>query len=919
MMLEQLKNRLEVPEVSQTEMASQAKVLRFIYLFSAVSVFLLILFISEPIRAVPAYYLATILYDLAWLSFCLPGYLFLRRGLVWFSALWLATSIYVYISFTLLMTGGVGYSFLPLYLLMALLITSWYLGRRTTILFVWLIGFSSVAFYWINFESWLMVLFASDPPIVTVISWVMFFSLFSLLLLEYMSAMAERQRQLRLSAEQLALLHDIDVGILAAKSMPEIVQAAIQPLQHLAPNCVGHVAFFDLSQNEMYFLSQKAEVAPGVRVKIEDTPLVERLAQGHTAVYPDLRQLSPISRPWAILRDNGTRAVVAAPIIVQQELMGVLGLFSTEPNIFLPEHAQVVEQVALSLAVAIQSSHLLENERIARRQAETLREVANSLNTSLDQSALLDLVLEQLAYVIPYDRAVILLKKQEDILLAAQRGMKESLDTWVFAQTPTLPNIRRVMSSRAPLTIPDTTQDAGWVFLPGVEEMRCWLGVPMIVHDELIGLLMLDKREPHFYKTSDELLAQAFANQAAIAIENGRLYQELQQQANKLAQRAEERMRDLTVLYDVSAITRDYGELEPLLDSALKTVLSSLGCFAGAVHLLGEDGVLHLLNEQGVPDYVRPHLEVVSLEDNWLQHLLSGDEYPTSHVIDMAQTIYGSLFTILPGQMTLALVAMRSKGQLIGVLTVAHRHGASFSPEQLALLESIGGHIAVMIENGRLHRHAQQLAVMQERERLARALHDSVTQSLYALALFAEAANELAEAGQVERARVHLKQIGQTSLQALREMRLMLYELRSTTLLEEGLVHALQYRLENVEERANIETTLMVHNALHLPAEVEEGLYRVSQEALNNIIKHARATQVDVTLEQKDGTFKLTIADNGRGFNVNDSDSLSEKIGLTMMRRQVEQFGGCLTLDTHIGQGTTVTVTVNLARLPAPL
>ncbi len=447
--------------------------------------------------------------------------------------------------------------------------------------------------------------------------------------------------------------------------------------------------------------------------------------------------------------------------------------------------------------------------------------------------------------------------------------------------------------------------------------MLCWLGVPMVLRGELIGLLALDKVERCFYQPSDEQLALAFANQAAIAIENGRLYQELQQHAGTLEQRVVERMRDLTVLYDVSAITREYGELEPLLSSALEAVLSSLGCFAGSVHLLGDDEALHLLNEQGVPAYVRPHIEMVPLRHAMLRPLLDDEGREAFAVMDMAQTSFGSQFAIPPGQLTFALVAMRSKGQLVGVLTVVQRNGGCFTAEQLALLGSISDHMAVMIENGRLHHNARQVAVMQERERLARVLHDSVTQSLYGLALFAEAANELAQAGQIDRARVHLQQIGQTALQALREMRLMLYELRSTTLLEEGLVHALRYRLENVEERAGIETSLTVSKDVHLPEEVEEGLYRVSQEALNNIIKHARARQVDVMLTQAGTAVTLTITDNGRGFSAGEGAPLSEGLGLKMMHKQVAQFGGSLILNSEVGRGTTVCITVDLAALPA--
>lgn len=151
-----------------------------------------------------------------------------------------------------------------------------------------------------------------------------------------------------------------------------------------------------------------------------------------------------------------------------------------------------------------------------------------------------------------------------------------------------------------------------------------------------------------------------------------------------------------------------------------------------------------------------------------------------------------------------AVVQMRSKGKLMGVLTASHNAGRQFSAEDLALLGSIADHIAVTIENGRLHRNDRQLAVMQERERMARELHDSITQSLYAISLFSEAARDSFQINKTDKVGVYLDQIVSTTVQAMKEMRLMVYDLRATTLLEEGLVHALRYRLENVEARAGI-------------------------------------------------------------------------------------------------------------------
>ena len=139
-------------------------------------------------------------------------------------------------------------------------------------------------------------------------------------------------------------------------------------------------------------------------------------------------------------------------------------------------------------------------------------------------------------------------------------------------------------------------------------------------------------------------------------------------------------------------------------------------------------------------------------------------------------------------------------------------------------------------------------AVMEERERLARELHDSVTQSLYSLSLFAEWCDGLLAAGEIESARDRMARIGDLSQQALREMRLLLYELRPSALDEDGLVGALQSRLAAVEQRVGVEAHLQADLTADLPLHVEECLYRIAQEALNNALKHAQADTVTVNL-----------------------------------------------------------------------
>jgi signal transduction histidine kinase len=218
-----------------------------------------------------------------------------------------------------------------------------------------------------------------------------------------------------------------------------------------------------------------------------------------------------------------------------------------------------------------------------------------------------------------------------------------------------------------------------------------------------------------------------------------------------------------------------------------------------------------------------------------------------------------------------------------------------------------------------LQEHAvqiEELAVLEERNRLARDLHDSVTQSLYSLTLFAQAARDRASAGELEQTERSLARVADTAAQALKEMRLLVYELRPSSLEDVSLAEALERRLEVVEKRSGVKTGLIVDAAgdLQLADNFEDELYHICQEALNNSLKHAQATSVTIRLSQSaDGKdLRLEIIDNGSGFDLNAAKE-NGGLGLLSMAERVDNLGGTLALETSPGKGTHVTVDLELA------
>jgi signal transduction histidine kinase len=385
----------------------------------------------------------------------------------------------------------------------------------------------------------------------------------------------------------------------------------------------------------------------------------------------------------------------------------------------------------------------------------------------------------------------------------------------------------------------------------------------------------------------------------------------LEQAHQMLEQRVADRTRELSALYDVMAVASASLDLETVLESSLDQVLAVMGSEVGAIHLLDRArGMLRLAVWRGVPPDLMAKIESVPVDSGLAGWVIEHGEPLV--VPNIATGLRPLLALPASGSQAYVGAPIRAKGQVLGVLSVVGETGRQFKAEEVTLLASIADEVGVAVENARLYQQAEQLAVMKERERLARELHDSVTQSLYSLTLFAEAGRDLAKDGELERVESYLTRLGEIAQQALKEMRLLVYQLRPLALQREGLVGALQQRLDAVEGRIGVKARLLTEGLVELPAPVEEGLYRIAQEALNNALKHAAATSVTVYIRTEDERVELEVVDDGQGF---DPKTVSDRggMGLASMRQRAEKLGGSLTILSASGEGARIKVSVGVS------
>ncbi len=408
--------------------------------------------------------------------------------------------------------------------------------------------------------------------------------------------------------------------------------------------------------------------------------------------------------------------------------------------------------------------------------------------------------------------------------------------------------------------------------------------------------------EGHFGKT---IVATTGDEIEELAEQFNRMSAQLQESYTQLEKRVADRTRDLATLNAVAATVSRSLDLGEVLHEALDSTMAATHMGTGVAYRLDEDGqTLMLLASQGVSARFAPRLARVPLgvAGTWL---IDGTSEPV--VRPVAAYPPGVVREALEaeGLCLVVVVPLVVKGRLLGALALGSREERSLSVEEVSLLGSIGQQVGMATENARLYEQAERSAAAAERNRLARDLHDAVSQTLFSASLIADVLPRLWDRNP-EEGRRRLEELRQLTRGALAEMRTLLHELRPSTLVEAPFGDLLRQLCEATSGRSRVPVALIVDGQHHLPSDVQISLYRIVQEALNNVAKHAGAQHVAVEVSLSGSGVELSIGDDGRGFA--RESVTADHLGLGIMRERAEAIGAELVLFTAPGQGTEVTV-----------
>ena len=426
--------------------------------------------------------------------------------------------------------------------------------------------------------------------------------------------------------------------------------------------------------------------------------------------------------------------------------------------------------------------------------------------------------------------------------------------------------------------------------------------VPLIVRESAIGVLLVTDCVRGTFTEEDQRLLSLFADQAAAAIEHAQLYQQAQHQIAELA-----------ALHRISNVISSSLEIEDVFWAIYHEIRQVMTTDAFLIGLTRPDGLIdldfivddgqrfaprHAFELSPAMARARNERRAVVIDD------VRGEGAPPMHTVGHPQTRVRSIVT-----------APLLKGtEVVGLLSAQSYHLNNYRESDAQLLMIIANHAVAAVEHARLFRQAQSLAIAEERNRLAREIHDTLAQGLIATILYLERL-DLKLADGDESVRQLIDRALALTRDNLEEARRSVHDLRAAPLEGRTLLEALHRLVDDLRDEGLFAVDLRAPMSLPLfAALVEAAVFRIVQEAISNSRKHSKCTSIVLDIDLQDNDLWVCVTDNGCGFDVEEARDWPDRFGLASMFERVTQVGGTLDIRSQLGEGTTISVNIPLDR-----
>jgi signal transduction histidine kinase len=676
-----------------------------------------------------------------------------------------------------------------------------------------------------------------------------------------------------------------------------------------------------------------------------------KIMRGEVMHIPRVADLPPeASAEQAEFQQQGTQSLVVVPMAYRGTVVGFLGFDSVRT-----EKTWSEESIKLLKIVGEIFINALEHKRAQAMQAgqrQFLELLARGGTLSETLHALVRIIEEQW----PGMLGLILLLDEERQHL--HHGASISLPE-EYVQSIEGLQIGPMVGSCGTASywgerviVEDITTDPRW---DGLRDLAikyrlgaCWSEPVFSTDGRVIATFAMYYRHPRAPTEAELRTIEIAAHLVGVAIEHRRAQEALQVAYQTLEQRVEERTREIERrrqvaegLRDILARLNSNLALDEILDFIVDQANRLLDTSVVALYLLeGKDDLLTIQASRGLSlEYVesvkvaigegtigrvvKERRPMVIPDVRKIAILVDEDDPSTSDSDVVVRSEQLDLLAKLASEFVAVLaVPLIAKDEIYGGLALYYPTPREFTDEEINLATAFADHAALAIENARLRIQEEQAAVMKERNRLARELHDSVSQALYGIGLGARTARTLLDRQSVDeetKARLAnpLDYVLSLADAGLAEMRALIFELRLDALEKEGLVAALSKHAEALHARHKLDVHTEFCEEPELPLETKEALYRIAQEALNNVVKHAHASQVEIRLavspaerreEDREGAIALEIRDDGVGFD--PQDEYPGHLGLQSMRERATRLGGTLEIESAPEHGTLLRVRI---------
>jgi len=526
-------------------------------------------------------------------------------------------------------------------------------------------------------------------------------------------------------------------------------------------------------------------------------------------------------------------------------------------------------------------------ELALRQEAELLRDANIALTENLSLERVLETLLDYLSRLVPYDSANVMLRNEDSQFVVTALRRYEGFQNVEMTRAIVFdgndnPLLRQICETKQGLIVPDTEKEAAWEWVPGADHVRNWMGVPLVAGGKVIGLYSVDKVVPDFFQPRHARIAETLAARAASAIQNAQLFEQSQHYVAELERRIAERNL-------VEAALRESEErYRELFENA-----------RDAMYVHDLNGTYVSINHaaEKLSGYTREEIighnfaEFIAIE-----HLKEVRERFCGKLAQRGETTYEVDVIAKDGRRVPVEVSSRAiyeKGVIVGVQGTARD-----ITERKQAQDALQMFSRQLIE-----------AQEEERRRIARELHDQIGQVLTAVKMNLHAIQRTCESGE---AVVHIKDNIDAVDESLRLVRDLSVDLRPPLLDDLGLVTALRWYVDRYAKRSGVVADVVVEMKdpnERFSRELETACFRIAQEALTNVARHARASCVLVRLVKNENGLFLSVKDNGAGF---DPEALRKRapraatLGLLGMQERAHAAGGLVEIESRASRGTEI-------------